>query len=388
MVRIKSYIASFTICILGMGLSACVEFEPSALDVSEGGIAGLLVSAAENASTADPGTGTTAETTARLVVVGQSGLGAWSDDGTNWTVIDIAGNSNMVLQKVIWTGTRFVVVGYNGSTFVEAVYTSATGKSSWTASIISSPCGGAFTTLDDVVLAGGRLVAVGASDSGAACAHFSTDDGASWSSLNAGASSFPFQKVAYDGSMYLAAATNFAVGVQTFQSNGSGAFSLTAATATGSGGSDPALGDLTQIGSSSTVVWVGTTAGLTSDSSFTTNTGGTWTADASNIFGGAASAPRGVVADMSLSLLVAVGDACRYDTANNLATLNWSSGGATIPACSGVNFRDLIFENGSSTWFAIGQNAGMALWSTTNGSTWNQEAANALLTPNSIASSQ
>ncbi len=361
-------------CVLAFALAftfantACLEFQANPLDKSNGGLIGnLLISQAIATSGGDGGT--TTSTQIRFVILGDGGKGFTSLDGSTWTELDAAGNTNIVFKKVIWTGTRWVAAGEDTSATAPAIYYSSDGES-WTAASMPSPCGAATRTLNDLVLGGTTLMAVGQSDTLVPCVLTSADDGSTWAQTPSTAGGTPYSHVAYDGTNFYVSQPSAASAAPQIQaSNGTAPFAATGTRPNITGGlGGSSTGEL--FGNGANLIFVGLDSNSSlADSSHSTSLGATWTADATAIFDSAAGlAPRALA--VNGSRIVAVGDGCRVDYSDDNA-LNWNFNGA-LPACSGVAFADVVHDATTSTFIAAGvKSAQGEIWtSTDNGLTW------------------
>lgn len=282
------------------------------------------------------------------VAVGAQGKAYTSNDGLSWTQRTITSDTTLNFNAVASSGSTLFAVGGNGSTQA-VIYTSGDGVT-WTQSLAVSG-----TQFNDVVVAGGKVVAVGAS-----LVRTSANGGASWSSGSG--TSGTLVRVVHDGTYFLTVAD----AITAFRSTDGFTFSATPSPPE-AGGKNQAAGDLLAIGSR--VIYAGTDGSFSpvSDSSFTVNGGGSWTSDSVPVF--AANATNYPLAlAFGGSRLAAVGQACRIDFTDNITSLTWSSSALTMSGCSGITWNGLTHDG--SKFIAVGNSGRIAVSGSAASTDW------------------
>jgi hypothetical protein len=98
----------------------------------------------------------------RFVVLGGFGSLLTSTDGVTWT--QPASPPDFIVSSMIWTGSRFLAVGFrDNSTGADQTYSAAsTDGLTWTGGRLGADVAGSYKTLDDAAWNGSFFVAVGA----------------------------------------------------------------------------------------------------------------------------------------------------------------------------------------------------------------------------------
>jgi hypothetical protein len=201
----------------------------------------------------------------QFVVVGYSGTVLTSPDGTNWTPRN--SGTSAVLSAVAWSGSRLVAVGFGNST---TVLTSTDGVS-W--SPVNSLPVSSTTTLTSITWSGTQFVAIGVDSSVPTTAVIlQSSDGLSWTSTTVQAA--PVSWVTWTGTQFVAVGANVGTPVILRSTDG-----RTWTPDTISGGANGSLGDVASAGTTGnpTIVAVGDLLSASSSPvALTSVAGGAW----------------------------------------------------------------------------------------------------------------
>lgn len=360
--------AGITACLAALmtGGSACIEIQSSPLDTSQGGLLGFLSLIIR---------GTAGST---LVAVGANGLAYTSSDATNWQISTVVADATITLHDVIWTGTRFIAVGGNGSAC--SIFYSDDGFA-WTNAI--TPACPIRLLAVAASTDGQRVVAVGDLAGPTPLALTSADGGVNWSPVVTGGTIRYLRLIFVNNQFVAFTGPLSSVDVGAFTSDGTSTFTITANPPM-PGGKGSTLGDAIAVGNRIIVASTDPSIGAPSPmrTSTTTDNGATiWTGNVTNVFGGSTTNVPRAMAISTAGRLIAVGDACTVDGTSDLATLNWSGVPSTISGCSGVDWMAMIYDG--SRFLAVGNDgggAGFAAFSATgDAGNWTQSGIGSTL---------